>query len=86
VIRLSRTDAARSCFRALQVLAITMVKVTTIEEVETSIQNAGIAYSQRGSGKLSACGCVISVDSFGKVQIEKESADADQARIERTLR
>jgi hypothetical protein len=63
-----------------------MVKVTTIEEVETSLQNAGSAYSQRGSGKLSACGCVISVDSFGKARIETESADADQDRLERALR
>jgi len=59
--------------------------MTTIDEVESSLRNTGIAYSERGSGKLSACGCVVSVDPFGKTQIWPESPDADPDRIQMAL-
>jgi hypothetical protein len=58
------------------------IDVTTIEEVEVSLTNdAGVAYSHRGSGKLSAAGCVVYVDVYGRVQVQLERSDADPDRI-----
>jgi hypothetical protein len=60
--------------------------MTTVEDIETSLRNAAVAYSHRGSGKLSAVGCVIYVDVYGKVQVTPERDDADPDRIQRALR
>lgn len=57
----------------------------TFAQVEASIEHAGIDYSLRTAEEISACGCAVTVDPYGHVQIRPVAVDADPHQVRQAL-